>query len=136
MTRVIQERRRAITSALAEKISGSELEVMKVLWEAGDALPLTDIRTTLQARFDWSDPTVKTLLRRLCEKGAVLQEKRRVFYYLPAVSQEAYNDWAAKDLVDRLFRGSAKNLAAALVRADELTESDVEELRRMFRGEG
>ena len=29
---------------LAEKISGSELEVMKVLWEAEDALPLTDIR--------------------------------------------------------------------------------------------
>ena len=60
---------------LAEKISASELEVMQVLWEAGDALPLTDIRRTLQSRFDWSDPTVKTLVRRLCEKGAVKQEK-------------------------------------------------------------
>ena len=67
---------------LAEKISASELEVMQVLWEAGDALPLTDIRRTLQSRFDWSDPTVKTLVRRLCEKGAVKQEKREVFYYL------------------------------------------------------
>ena len=54
-------------SNLAERISGSELEVMKVLWEAEDALPLTDIRTTLQSRFEWSDPTVKTLVRRLCE---------------------------------------------------------------------
>ena len=27
---------------LAEKISASELEVMQVLWEAGDALPLTE----------------------------------------------------------------------------------------------
>ena len=48
---------------LAEKISASELEVMQVLWEAGDALPLADIRKTLQSRFDWSDPTVKTLIR-------------------------------------------------------------------------
>ncbi len=47
----------------AERISGSELEVMKVLWEAEDALPLTDIRRALQRRFSWSDPTVKTLLR-------------------------------------------------------------------------
>ena len=66
---------------LAEKISASELEVMQVLWEAGDALPLADIRKTLQSRFDWSDPTVKTLIRRLCEKGVLRQEKREVFYY-------------------------------------------------------
>ena len=120
---------------LAEKISGSELEVMKVLWEAEDALPLTDIRTTLQSRFQWSDPTVKTLLRRLCEKTVVAQEKRNVFYYSPRISQEDYNTWAANDLVNRLFKGSARNRVAALVRADGLTEEDIGELRRMFKVE-
>ena len=120
---------------LAEKISGSELEVMKVLWEAGDALPLTDIRKTLQSRFDWSDPTVKTLLKRLCEKGAVTQEKRKVFYYSPRISEEEYNAWAAKDLVNRLFKGSARNLVAALVKSDGLTEEDIGELRQMFKVE-
>lgn len=120
---------------LAEKISGSELELMKVLWEAGDALPLTDIRQTLQSRFSWSDPTVKTLLRRLCDKGVVEQEKRKVFYYRPLISQEDYNSWAAGDLVSRLFSGSARNLVAALVRSKGLTEEDVDELRSMFRSE-
>ena len=120
---------------LAERISGSELEVMKVLWEAGDALPLTDIRKTLQSRFDWSDPTVKTLLKRLCEKGAVTQEKRKVFYYSPRISEEEYNAWAAKDLVNRLFKGSARNLVAALVKSDGLTEEDIGQLRRMFKVE-
>ena len=33
---------------LADKISDSELEVMKVLWPAGDALPVTGIREALQ----------------------------------------------------------------------------------------
>ena len=121
--------------ALAEKISGSELEVMKVLWEAEDALPLTDIRTTLQERFAWSDPTVKTLLRRLCEKDAVAQEKRKVFYYSPRITAEEYNAWAAKDLVNRLFKGSARNLVATLVKSDGLTEDDLGELRRMFKVE-
>ena len=120
---------------LAEKISGSELEVMKVLWEAEDALPLTDIRTTLQSRFEWSDPTVKTLLRRLCEKKAVAQEKRKVFYYSPRITEDEYNAWAAKDLVNRLFKGNARNLVAALVKSDGLTEEDIGELRRMFKVE-
>ena len=126
----------------AEKISGSELEVMKVLWGAEDALPLTEIRKTLQERFAWSDPTVKTLIRRLCDKGAVLQEKRaekrekrNVFYYSPLITQEEYNGWAAKDLVNRLFQGSAKNLVAALVQSDGLTEEELGELRSMFKVE-
>ncbi|MBR1496343.1 MAG: BlaI/MecI/CopY family transcriptional regulator [Oscillospiraceae bacterium] len=118
-----------------ERISGSELELMKVLWEAGEALPLAELRRRLQSGFAWSDTTVKTLLRRLCEKGAVGQEKRNVYYYRALVSQEDYRGWAAKNLVDKLFRGSARELVAALVKSDGLSEADLAELREMFRVE-
>ncbi len=120
---------------LAEKISASELEVMQVLWEAGDALPLSEIRKSLQARLEWSDPTVKTLIRRLCEKGAINQEKRDVFYYAPCITRDEYNTWAAGDIVNRLFRGSAQDLVAALVKGQELKREDIDELRSMFRVE-
>ena len=120
---------------LAGKISASELEVMKILWDAGDALPLTEIRTALQARFDWSDPTVKTLIRRLCEKGVLSQEKRGVYFYRPLLSRDEYNAWAAGDMVDRLFKGSAQDLVAALVKNKGLSRSDIDELRNMFRVE-
>ncbi|MBR4236305.1 MAG: BlaI/MecI/CopY family transcriptional regulator [Clostridia bacterium] len=120
---------------LAEKISASELEVMQVLWEAGDALPLAEIRKSLQARFDWSDPTVKTLIRRLCEKGVLSQEKRDVFYYEPCLSRDEYNAWAAGDMVNRLFKGSAQELVAALVKGRGLSRADIDELRAMFKME-
>ena len=71
--------------ALAERISDSELEVMKVLWEADDALPVTEIRTALQARRGWEATTVKTLVGRLVAKGALAQEKRNVYYYRPLI---------------------------------------------------
>ena len=122
--------------SIAEKISDSELEVMKVLWEAGDALPVTDIRTRLQERKGWEATTVKTLITRLCGKGAIAQEKRRVFYYRPLITEEEYRSWAAGDMVDRLFRGNAGSLIATLVRSQGLDEADLEELRAMFRGEG
>ena len=119
----------------AEKITDSELEVMHVLWEAADALPIADIRRTMNERRGWEATTTKTLVQRLCNKGAVAQEKRQVFYYRALVSEKEYNDWATGDLIRRLYRGSAKDLVAALVNSDELTTEDIEELRAMFREE-
>ena len=123
--------------ALAEKITDSELEVMHTLWEAGDALPIAEIRRTLQARQGWEATTIKTLVSRLVGKGAVAQEQRKVFYYRALISESEYNDWATADLIRRLYKGSARNLVAALVHSEELTEEDVDELRTMFRaGDG
>ena len=64
----------------AGKITGSELEVMKLLWHADDALPVTDIREELQRQKGWEPATIKTLVARLVSKGAVRQEKRNVYY--------------------------------------------------------
>ena len=120
---------------LAERITGSELEVMKLLWQAEHALPLTALRENLQQRKGWEPATIKTLVSRLVSKGAVRQEKRTVYYYSPLISETEYNTWAAGDLIDRLFQGSARNLVAALVQSDGLTREDIEELRQMFRVE-
>ena len=120
---------------LAPKISDSELEVMRVLWRAGDALPVTEIRETLQKSRGWEATTVKTLISRLVTKGVLKQEKRGVFYYSPLLSEEEYNDWATHDLITRVYHGSARDLVAALVRSDGLTQRDIDELRAMFKVE-
>ena len=118
---------------LAPKISASELEVMRVLWHAGDALPVTEIRETLQHSRGWEATTVKTLISRLVTKGVLRQEKRGVFYYTPQISEAEYNDWATHDLISRVYHGSARDLVAALVRSDGLTQSDIDELRELFK---
>ena len=118
---------------LAPKISDSELEVMRVLWQAGNALPVTEIRETLQKSRGWEATTVKTLISRLVTKGVLRQEKRGVFYYSPLVSEVEYNDWATHDLISRVYHGSARDLVAALVRSDGLTQDDIDELRDLFK---
>ena len=120
---------------LSEKISDSELEVMRVLWEAGDALPITDIRQILHDRKGWEATTVKTLVQRLVGKGVLEQEKRKVFYYRPLVTESEYSDWAVSGMVQRLFRGSAKALVATLVKSDGLSDADLAELRNFFKVE-
>ena len=120
---------------LTGKISDSELEVMKLLWQAGDALPVTEIRETLQRTRGWEATTVKTLVSRLVSKGALRQEKRNVFYYSPLITEREYNAWATDSLIRRLYNGSARELVAALVRSEGLTQQDIEELRTMFKVE-
>ena len=118
---------------LAPKISDSELEVMRVLWQTGDALPVTEIREALQQSRGWEATTVKTLVSRLVTKGVLRQEKRGVFYYTPLISEAEYNDWATHDLISRVYHGSARDLVMALVRSDGLTQDDIEELRDLFK---
>ena len=120
---------------LAEKISDAELEVMRVLWEADAPLPISEIRVALQQRKGWEPTTTKTLVQRLCNKHALAQEKRNVFYYRPLISQEEYQAWATNDLIHRLYRGSARNLVAALVHSDQLSNDDIQELRDFFKVE-
>ncbi|MCR4752123.1 MAG: BlaI/MecI/CopY family transcriptional regulator [Eubacterium sp.] len=120
---------------LASRITGSELEVIKLLWRANDALPVTEIREQLQKSKGWEPATIKTLVSRLVAKGVVQQEKRNVFYYSPLISEQEYSAWATKDLITRLYNGSARNLVAALVHSDGLTKEDIEELQSMFKME-
>ena len=124
-----------MSDMLASKITGSELEVLKLLWRAQDALPVTQIREELQRSKRWEPATIKTLISRLVTKGAVRQEKRNVYYYSPLISEEEYSAWATKDLITRLYNGSARDLVAALVHSDGLTKEDIEELQSMFQVE-
>jgi len=120
---------------LAERISDSELEVMKLLWRAEDALSSAEIREELQKTMGWGATTIKTLISRLLGKEVISQEKRNVFYYRALISEKEYNSWATGRLINRLYRGSAKNLVAALVDSEGLSAEDIEELRAMFRVE-
>ena len=120
---------------LASKITDSELEVMKLLWCAKDALPVTAIREHLQESKGWEPATIKTLISRLVAKGAVRQEKRNVYYYSPAISEKEYSSWATKDLITRIFNGKARDLVASLVNSDGLSLEDLAELRDMFKVE-
>lgn len=118
---------------IAGKIQDSELEVMRVLWEAKKALPLIEIRRVLSARCGWEDSTIKTLLRRLQAKDIVKLERRGI--YSATVTEEEYNQWSTHAFVNKVFAGSAKKLVASLVSGGQLDEKDIAELTAMFNEE-
>ncbi len=115
-----------------KKITDSEYEIMKILWDSGEPLTSAGVLERLDSR-DWKITTVATLLTRLCDKGAVTFEKRgRNHYYKPLIKENDYKVSAAKSLISRVYNGSVKNFVAALYENQELSEEDIEELKNMF----
>lgn len=118
-------------------VSDAELEILEVLWAAKTALNAGEIRSALNDYKSWERTTVLTLIQRLVKKGAVTQEKRaqnnrEVYYYTPCIAREEYVRTETRNFIEKFFKGSSKNLAAALVDSDALTRKDIEELRDYF----
>ena len=114
---------------LAAKISSSELEVLEEQWRSAEPMPIAAIRAALEETHSWDASTVKTLLRRLREKGAVDCEKRDVFYYWPLLGRKDYQRWSTQSFLQRVYQGSARDLVAGLVECCPLSSEDLSELR-------
>lgn len=116
-----------------KRISQAELDVLDVLW-GESPLAASEVAARLTAEKDWTSRTVKTLLARLVEKGALTtQEDGRRFLYTPAISKKSYSQGAATRLVDRLFGGKAAPLVAQLADGKGLTADDIAELEALIK---
>ena len=114
------------------KITQAELAIMQVLW-ASDKLGASEVHAALEAETSWSIRTVKTLLSRLVDKGALTTTRTgRRFLYTPAISQQTYQTRATGQFVDRVFSGRAAPLIAHLADSRGLTDEDIAELEQLL----
>ncbi|RYG35307.1 BlaI/MecI/CopY family transcriptional regulator [bacterium] len=82
-----------------------------------------------------SNPTVRTLLRILEEKGMLThREENGRFIYTPAQSRQSAARQALDRLVDTFFKGSVGDVVATLLRDDreKLSPEEIERLQRLI----
>ena len=94
----------------AEKITDADLEVLRALWASREPMTLGQIKSALARSQGWNENTTKTLLRRLCQKGAAGQEKREVYYYRPLVNRDQLERCRTQRLIDKLYAGDRKSV--------------------------
>lgn len=114
------------------QISDAELEVMNVVW-SHPACAASDIHARLTHTQDWSRQTVKTLLSRLVDKGALsaTQDGRR-FLYTAITTRQAYEARATRRFVDKVYAGRAAPLVAHLAQGEGLSDDDIAELEALI----
>ena len=115
------------------QISDAESIVMEVLWQRSPR-SAEEVIAELSRAQDWQEPTIKTLLNRLLNKGAVRAEKDGRRYSYSAVLKRA--DWVngqSRSLLDRLFDGRVAPLVAHFSEQGKLSKKDIAELKRLIK---
>lgn len=113
-----------------------QLLIMQVLWDRGRATA-REITDTLNAEEPIAHSTVQTLLRGLEEKGSVAHEvEGRTFVFFPLVQEHRFKQSATRDLVERVFGGSAGNLVAHLLKNENVSREEIEDIRKLINRRG
>jgi predicted transcriptional regulator len=106
-----------------------ELEIMKILWKIGP-VTVQAVQERLPGKLAYT--TVQTMLNVLHRKGKVRRAlKGRAYEYQPSVSREKAMRVALRDVINRLFGGSAESLVMSLLASRHLTPEKLAELHRL-----
>ena len=107
------------------KIADSELPIMKVLWQNGK-LTSPEIFSHLEGNVS----TLKTLLKRLVDKGAVEAEEinSRTYRYHAKVTEDEYIRQERRGFLQKLFDGSKEKMLLNFVKEEQITRADLEKL--------
>ncbi|KTE22692.1 CopY family transcriptional repressor [Sphingopyxis sp. H050] len=118
---------------MAERASDSEMQVLSALWEKAPQTA-ADLTQRIGKINGWTQATVKTLLARLVQKGAVTAEADgRRYLYSPAVERADAVGEESQRFVDRLFGGRVSPLIAHLAEREALSDSDIAEIEALLR---
>ncbi|PJK06406.1 BlaI/MecI/CopY family transcriptional regulator [Lysobacteraceae bacterium NML71-0210] len=114
------------------KISEAESAVMEVLWKQSPQ-SADEVVAALAQRHDWQEPTIKTLLNRLLNKGAISAEREgRRYLYAPVLSREDWLTGESQSLLQRLFGGRVAPLVAHFSEQRQLSRKDIAELKQLI----
>jgi len=114
-------------------LTGQELEIMKVVWRLETATVRQVYEELLkQRRIAYT--SVMTIMNILERKGHLKRRQEdRAYVYLPAKPQKQVIGSMVREFIQRVFNGSAEPLLVHLVEDEQLTEQDVEEIRRSIK---
>jgi len=111
-----------------EKMTKKEEEIMNLIWKLKKAL-IRDVIAELPKPHP-PHSTVSSVVRILEKKGFVTHETYgKTHLYFPKVNKSDYRKSTFKDLMEKYFDGSYKQLVSFMVE-EELSEKEGEELKK------
>lgn len=114
------------------KLTNSEWQLMNCLWERYPATA-RGIAERLPEDIKWAYTTIRTLLARLVDKGAVREYKEgNTSLYEPILTRDNARHSALKTLVNQAFDGAYGPLMHFLVNDQRLTRAQREALSEIL----
>jgi BlaI family transcriptional regulator, penicillinase repressor len=110
-----------------------ELKVMNILWTIKSGF-IKDIRENWDEEPTPAYNTVSTIVRILKDKKDYIDHKEygRTHEYFPKVTKEEYQRQFLDNAVNHVFSGSLSSLVSTLVDQEEISTSELDELRSIL----
>jgi predicted transcriptional regulator len=115
-------------------LTEAELRIMNVIWDLGSA-SVAEVVEALPKDPPLAYNTVLTTMRILEEKRYLSHRKpndARAFVYKPRVGREEATRNAVRHLVSRFFRGSPELLVLNVLHDDDLSQPELERIRKLI----
>lgn len=118
------------------QLTEHQLELVSVLWKLKKA-SVTQVHAALSKDRELAPATVATMLNRLCKDGAVERIREgRQFEYRAVLSREQLQKSMMRRLFERLFEGDGAALLSHLIREDQISQSDLEQAKKLLEQSG
>ena len=110
------------------KIFESEYRFCLILWER-EPIRSRDLAELCRERLGWSKTTTYTVIKRLADRGVVINENAVV---TSLISKDQAQVSELDELMEKRFENSLPAFIAAFAKRQKLSQEDVEALRRII----
>ena len=125
--------RRSSRASVRTPLTDLEHDVMKVVWSS-EPCSVEAVHEVVARTRDVKETTVRTLLRRLEQKGYLRHEvDGRAYIYHANEASRSLAARAVRQIIDRLCHGSVEELVSGMVDAKVLTSSEMKRLEEFVR---
>lgn len=110
-----------------------EGEVMRVVWDSGPC-PVEAVYEVVSQKRDLKETSVRTILRRLEQKGYLRHEEQgRAYVYRAAEPARSLAARAVRQIIDRFCKGSVEDLVTGMVEGKMLSKGEIDRLEEFVR---
>ena len=115
-----------------KKPTKSELEILSVLWEKGEAT-VREVFEVINPQKGTSYTTVLKLMQIMFEKGLVERnEEKRAHVYTAKIKQNETGKQMLDEVMNKVFGGSALKLVQQVLENETTSAEEMTEIRKMI----
>ncbi len=113
-----------------KKLHRLDLEIMKVIWELGQAT-VSEVLDTINRKLAYT--TVATTMKHLEQKGFLTYTvDGRTFVYQPLIQEAEVSQSMLSDLLERFFDNSVERLVNTLLETEHIDSVELDLLQQLI----
>lgn len=110
------------------KLCESDFRFMLVVWE-NEPVSSGQLVKLCAEKLGWKKPTTYTVLRKMCERGILINENTVV---KAIISKEQVQAYESDSFVERTFEGSLPKFLTSFLGGKTISEKEAKEIRRLI----